>query len=96
MALIPLYFIQLFSIPILILAILSMLISLRSNWCGSTKAWKYWNWINKSNPRLAFHDVAPLPDFNVASTMPRAYRPWKAGKYNMTMGIRKMPEEDWL
>ncbi|KAG4419193.1 hypothetical protein IFR04_007694 [Cadophora malorum] len=28
--------------------------------------------------------------------MPRAYRPWKAGKYNMTMGIRKMPEEDWL
>jgi hypothetical protein len=38
----------------------------------------------------------PLSCFNVAKTEPHAYRPWKSGKYNMTMGIRKMPEEDWL
>ncbi|KAH7350773.1 hypothetical protein BKA65DRAFT_582791 [Rhexocercosporidium sp. MPI-PUGE-AT-0058] len=32
----------------------------------------------------------------MSTTVPRPYRPWKAGKYNMTMGIRRMPEEDWL
>jgi hypothetical protein len=45
---------------------------------------------------LDFSDIEPLPFFDVAKTEPRRYRPWKAGMYNMTMGIRKMPEEDWL
>jgi hypothetical protein len=45
---------------------------------------------------LDFSNIKPLPCFNVEKTEPHRYRPWKAGKYNMTMGIRKMPEEDWL
>jgi hypothetical protein len=45
---------------------------------------------------LDFSNIEPLPFFDVSKTKPRRYRPWKAGKYNMTMGIRKMPEEDWL
>jgi hypothetical protein len=47
-------------------------------------------------PSLDFSDIKSLPDFDIAKTEPHGYRPWKAGKYNMTMGIRKMPEEDWL
>jgi Haem-dependent oxidative N-demethylase, alpha subunit-like len=45
---------------------------------------------------LNFSNIQRLSSFDVAKTAPRQYRPWKAGKYNMTMGIRKMPEEDWL
>jgi hypothetical protein len=47
-------------------------------------------------PSLDFSGLEPLPGFSVAKSEPYPYRPWKAGKYNMTMGLRKMPEEDWL
>jgi hypothetical protein len=47
-------------------------------------------------PTLDFSDVQSLPSFDIAKTPPHPYRPWTAGKYHMTMGIRKMPEEDWL
>jgi hypothetical protein len=45
---------------------------------------------------LNFSAVEPLPNFNFTKVSPYPYRPWKAGKYNMTMGIRKMPEDEWL
>ncbi|PSS27509.1 hypothetical protein M430DRAFT_82927, partial [Amorphotheca resinae ATCC 22711] len=38
----------------------------------------------------------PLPGFDLANTPPYPWRPWRAGKFHMTMGLRKMPEEDWL
>ncbi len=41
-------------------------------------------------------DLPPVPDFDINTTKPRPYRPWKPGKFAMTMGIRKMPEDDWL
>lgn len=45
---------------------------------------------------LDFSKIQPLLGFDYSTALPRAYRPWKAGKYNMTMGIRKMPEDEWL
>lgn len=45
---------------------------------------------------LDFSKIQPLLGFDHSTALPRAYRPWKAGKYNMTMGIRKMPEDEWL
>ncbi|KAH7419997.1 hypothetical protein BKA64DRAFT_31206 [Cadophora sp. MPI-SDFR-AT-0126] len=60
------------------------------------KIWTHWIWTKKAGPKLDFRAVPALNDFDMSKTTPRAYRPWKAGKYNMTMGIRKMPEEDWL
>jgi hypothetical protein len=45
---------------------------------------------------LDFSGIPPLPDFELANAIPHPYRPWRPGKYTMTMGIRKMPEEDWL
>ncbi|KUJ15783.1 uncharacterized protein LY89DRAFT_734932 [Mollisia scopiformis] len=47
-------------------------------------------------PALDFSDVVPFPGFDVSSTLPFPYRPFRAGRYTMTMGIRKMPEDDWL
>jgi hypothetical protein len=47
-------------------------------------------------PSLDFSELDPRSGFDVAKTEPHRYRPWKSGKYNMTMGIRKMPEQDWL
>ncbi|KAL2071674.1 hypothetical protein VTL71DRAFT_12909 [Oculimacula yallundae] len=58
--------------------------------------WERWNKLILRSSRLNFHDIPPLPDFNVCEIAPQPCRPWKAGKYNMTMGIRSMPEEDWL
>lgn len=51
---------------------------------------------NRRKKTLDFSDAQPLPSFDLAKTPPHPYRPWKAGKYQMTMGIRKMPEEHWL
>jgi hypothetical protein len=51
---------------------------------------------NRKKPTLDFSGIQPLPSFDIAKTPPRPYRPWRAGKYHMTMGLRKMPEEDWL
>jgi hypothetical protein len=45
---------------------------------------------------LDFSNVKPLPGFDLANTPPYPWRPWRAGKFHMTMGLRKMPEEDWL
>lgn len=45
---------------------------------------------------LDFSNIQPLTDFDLMKTLPTPYRPWKAGRYNMTMGIRKMLEDEWL
>jgi hypothetical protein len=50
---------------------------------------------SKKEP-LSFSNIKALPNFNLATALPHPYRPWKAGKYQMTMGIRKMPEDEWL
>lgn len=41
-------------------------------------------------------EITPLPDFDVAKTKPQPYRPWKSGKFVMTMGLSKLNPEDWL
>ena len=51
---------------------------------------------NRTKPTLDFSNVEPLSSFDIVNTLPYPYRPWKAGKYHMTMGLRKMPEQDWL
>lgn len=51
---------------------------------------------NRRKKTLDFSKIQPLSSFDLAKTPPYPYRPWKAGKYHMTMGLRKMPEEDWL
>jgi hypothetical protein len=56
--------------------------------------WKFFR--NRTKPTLSFSGIAQLPSFDIAKTLPHPYRPWKAGPYHMTMGLRKMPEEDWL
>jgi len=59
--------------------------------------WRRWHVLSKTQrPSLDLSRVTPLPLFDVANKKPHPYRPWKAGKYNMTMGLRKMPEETWL
>jgi len=39
-------------------------------------------------------DIIPVLDFDIHTTEPRPYRPWSSGKFAMTMGIRKLPDED--
>jgi len=39
-------------------------------------------------------EITPLLDFDIHTTEPRPYRPWSSGKFAMTMGIRKLPEND--
>ena len=41
-------------------------------------------------------EISQSPDFNVAGTRPPSYRPWKSGKFVMTMGIIKCEQSDWL
>lgn len=56
-----------------------------------------WKVIPRSRKEsLNFTNIQPLSSFDVGKAEPHRYRPWKAGKYNMTMGLRKMPEEEWL
>jgi hypothetical protein len=40
--------------------------------------------------------VKPRTDFDLAATAPHPYRPWKSGKFVMTMGIRKIEPQHWL
>lgn len=40
--------------------------------------------------------ITPLPGFDVENTFPHPYRPWRSGKFVMTMGIQKVDESDWL
>jgi hypothetical protein len=46
--------------------------------------------------RLDFSNICPTINIDHNMVEPHIYRPWKAGKYNMTMGIRKMPADEWL
>lgn len=42
-------------------------------------------------------DIAPVdPSFDINSTSPRPYRPFKAGKYHLTMGLQKCEASDWI
>lgn len=41
-------------------------------------------------------EITPLRDLDVATTEPHPYRPWKAGKFVMSMGILRVKHEDWL
>ena len=38
----------------------------------------------------------PYPDWDVHKTRPLPYRPFKYGKYNITMGLRSMKWDDWI
>ncbi|KAG4440519.1 hypothetical protein IFR05_003989 [Cadophora sp. M221] len=60
------------------------------------KVWRHGNRRQNQRSKLSFRNVPPLNNFDISATIPRQYRPWKTGKYNMTMGIRRMPDEDWL
>lgn len=35
-------------------------------------------------------------DFDIATCAPRPYRPFKAGKYHLTMGLQKCDASDWI
>jgi len=67
---------------------------------GSLLCLIFWRWFkavpSPENVSLNFSDIKALPDFDVRTTPPIPYRPWRSGKYHMTMALRKMPEEDWL
>jgi hypothetical protein len=41
-------------------------------------------------------DIPPLLDFDISPANPHPYRPWSSGKFVMTMGIKKIAQEDWL
>lgn len=60
------------------------------------KVWEHGNRLQNQASKLSFQSVPPLYNLDISTTVPRQYRPWKVGKYNMTMGIRRMPDEDWL
>ncbi|WAO92446.1 Hypothetical protein NCS54_00995500 [Fusarium falciforme] len=38
----------------------------------------------------------PLPDFDLDSTKPQLYRPFRHGKNHITMGIRKLDWDSWI
>ncbi|KAG0137982.1 hypothetical protein HOY82DRAFT_547201 [Tuber indicum] len=39
----------------------------------------------------------PYPDWDISTTKPLPYRPFRYGpKYSITMGLRKMPFEEWI
>jgi hypothetical protein len=42
--------------------------------------------------------IAPLPwrESDIVAREPQPYRPWKSGKFIMTMGIQKVKPEEWL
>ena len=40
--------------------------------------------------------VQPYPDWNLQSTKPLPYRPFRYGPYNITMGIRRMKWDEWI
>ena len=40
--------------------------------------------------------IRPISALDLPSTQPHPYRPWKPGKFQLTMGLRKMPAERWL
>jgi hypothetical protein len=58
--------------------------------------WKRQKLFGGNTKPLDFSKIQPLTDFDHKKTLPTPYRPWKAGRYNMTMGIRKLPEDEWL
>ncbi|KAF4633586.1 hypothetical protein G7Y89_g4518 [Cudoniella acicularis] len=57
---------------------------------------KYLKKYERGPNALDFSSIQPVSDLDVEKKLPHPYRPWQAGKYHMTMGIRKMPEEEWL
>lgn len=40
--------------------------------------------------------IQPYPDWNLKTTKPLPYRPFRYGPYNITMGIRRMKWEEWI
>lgn len=50
------------------------------------------------NPDHEFRrpDPPPYPDWDVHTTKPLPYRPFKYGPYHITMGLRKMQWDDWI
>jgi len=57
-------------------------------------------WLPRQKPTTGSKDkqreIVPLPYFDLAAAEPHPYRPWKSGKFVMTMGIQKVEESDWL
>jgi len=43
-----------------------------------------------------FDSVRPAVGFDVDARPPHPYAPWSGGKFQMTMGIRRMQEDSWL
>jgi Protein of unknown function (DUF3445) len=40
--------------------------------------------------------AAPYPDWDIKTTKPLPYRPFKYGKYHVTMGLRMMKWDEWI
>lgn len=53
--------------------------------------------VRETAPSTAsFDDTESQTSFNISATPPHPYRPWRSGKFAMTMGIRKVDAKDWL
>lgn len=49
------------------------------------------------DPAAEWSKIEPVePDFDINATAPRPYRPFKAGKYHLTMGLQKCEPSDWI
>jgi len=47
--------------------------------------------------KFDYPPVEPFPSFDIRTTKPTPYRPFKYGpNYNITMGIRSMKWEEWI
>jgi hypothetical protein len=65
--------------------------------CVCISIWRLLNPVSKKEKlSLDFSDIKPLHGFDLVNTPPYPWRPWRVGKFQMTMGLRKMPEDDWL
>ncbi|KAF2103965.1 hypothetical protein NA57DRAFT_70176 [Rhizodiscina lignyota] len=80
------------AIVLLLLAISLLFSSKVTNWKPLVEQWAR----GTATQPLDVECLKPNADFDIRNTEPRPYRPWRSGKFVMTMGIRKMPREDWL
>lgn len=64
--------------------------------CISYTVWHFWTIRHQDTKASILQKYNPTTGVDVKTIVPRVYRPWKAGKFYMTMGLQKMPEDDWL
>ena len=64
--------------------------------CGCYAVWHYWTVRQQDTKSSILQKYNPTTGVDIKEVPPHPYRPWKAGKFYMTMGLQKMPEDEWL